>query len=211
MSEQNQAAVENQQLDQPVETDQQTATEAGAADTGLEVDNTLLGNEEQQVVPDAAPIESEFLGAPAEGYQLEDYANMDDQVRESFSEAAKELNLSESAAKLILDKVAPVLEQREREQVQQMNQEWIEKAQGDQEFGGDKLQENLAVAKQALDAFATPELRDLLQESGLGNHPEVIRFMYRAGKAISQDSFVTGAQGATPQRDLAAFYPNTYK
>jgi hypothetical protein len=51
------------------------------------------------------------------------------------------------------------------------------------------------VAKKALDAFGTAELRSLLNESGLGNHPEVIRFMFRAGKAISEDSMVTGTKG----------------
>jgi hypothetical protein len=51
------------------------------------------------------------------------------------------------------------------------------------------------VAKKALDAFGTAELRSLLNESGLGNHPEVIRFMFRAGKAISEDSMVTGNKG----------------
>jgi hypothetical protein len=51
------------------------------------------------------------------------------------------------------------------------------------------------VAKKALDAFGTTELRSLLNESGLGNHPEVIRFMFRAGKAISEDSMVTGTKG----------------
>jgi hypothetical protein len=65
----------------------------------------------------------------------------------------------------------------------------------DQEFGGEKLSENLSVAKKALDAFGTPELRKLLDDSGLGNHPEVIRMMYRAGKAISEDRFVGGSPG----------------
>jgi hypothetical protein len=58
------------------------------------------------------------------------------------------------------------------------------------------LAENLSVAKKALDAFGSPELRVLLEQSGLGNNPEVIRFMFRAGKAISEDSFVGRSTGA---------------
>jgi len=61
------------------------------------------------------------------------------------------------------------------------------------------------VAKKALDSFGTPELRTLLNESGIGNHPELIRFMVRAGKAISSDTFVAGERGAAgARRDLAS-------
>ena len=74
-----------------------------------------------------------------------------------------------------------------------------EKSQSDEEFGGENLSSNLEVAKSALDAFGTDPLKQLLAESGLGNHPEVIRFMYRAGKAISEDSYVGNSQGANPK------------
>ena len=61
----------------------------------------------------------------------------------------------------------------------------------------------------ALKAFATPELRELLQKSGLGNHPEIIRFMYRAGKAISTDDYVGASQGSGASRstpkDMASY------
>ena len=72
--------------------------------------------------------------------------------------------------------------------------EWLETSKADKEFGGEKLPENLGVARKALDAFATPELCKLLDETGLGNHPEVIRMFFRAGKAISEDKFVGGNQ-----------------
>ena len=65
----------------------------------------------------------------------------------------------------------------------------------DKEFGGPALAENLSVAKKALDAFGTAELRTLLNESGLGNHPEIVRLFFRAGKAISEDRVVTGSTG----------------
>jgi hypothetical protein len=60
-----------------------------------------------------------------------------------------------------------------------------------------------------MDAFATPELRTLLNESGLGNHPEIIRAFYRAGKAISEDGFVAGGHKATDKGDAKRLYPNS--
>mgnify|MGYP000700477353 CR=1 FL=1 len=67
-----------------------------------------------------------------------------------------------------------------------------------------------AVAKKALDTFGTPEFRTLLNESGLGNHPEMIRMMFRAGKAISEDKFVPAGSGSPKgAKDAAnALYPN---
>lgn len=137
------------------------------------------------------------LGAP-ESYEFTppEGTNLDPGVIDAFSEIAKELDLSQAAAEKVLNKMAPVLAERSVAQIQAAQQQWIEASTKDKEFGGDKLQENLSVAKKAMDAFATPELRQLLNESGLGNHPEVIRMMYRAGKAISEDGYVGPSQGA---------------
>ena len=123
----------------------------------------------------------------------------------AFSEVAKEANLSQEAAQKLLDKMGPTIAQRQIEQFETIKNDWAQAAQVDKEFGGDKLQENLSVAKKALDSFGTPELRTLLNESGLGNNPEVIRFMYRAGKAISEEKFVGSTTGANPRGTPKSF------
>lgn len=73
-------------------------------------------------------------------------------------------------------------------------QAWAESSKADAEFGGDKLEPNLGIAKTALDQFASPELREMLKTSGLGNHPEVIRAFYRVGKATSVDGDLVRGQ-----------------
>jgi hypothetical protein len=83
--------------------------------------------------------------------------------------------------------------------LEQVRADWANESQTDEEFGGEALNENLNVAKQALDAFGTDAFKSLLQETGFGNHPEIIRFMYRAGKAISEDSYVGNSEGANPR------------
>lgn len=167
--------------------------------------------EQQQVnnagdKPAGAPERYEFKAH--EGYEF------DAGVLDAYTEVAKELNLTQDAAQKVLDKVAPRLQERQLEQVEAIRNEWAQSSRVDKEFGGEALNANLAVAKKALDAFGTPELRSLLNESGLGNHPELIRFMFRAGAAISEDRFVAGSQGgkgAVPKNfnDLAnALYSN---
>lgn len=146
---------------------------------------------------DTAPEKYEFKAPEGREYDAE--------VINNFSEVAKELNLSQDAAQKLLDKMAPIVEQRQIQQIEQVRTQWADASKNDKEFGGDKLQDNLAVAKKALDQFGTPELRTLLNESGLGNHPDVIRFMYRAGKAISEDSYVGADVGRSGKSQPKGF------
>ena len=175
---------------------QQQATE-GQGTQGQQAEGTKTTGE-QEKKPEGAPESYEFK-AP-EGVQF------DDTVIGAFSEVAKDLNLPQDQAQKVLDKMAPVIAARQLEQIQAARVDWAEAAKADKEFGGENLAENLGMAKKALDTFATPELRALLEESGLGNHPEVIRMFYRTGKAISGDRFVAGQGGKTNQGDARRLY-----
>jgi hypothetical protein len=170
-----------------------------------------------------APADAAKTEAPAdakatpEAYEFKapEGRAFDTEVIAEYSKVAKELNLSQEAAQRVLDAVGPKLAERQAAQIEAIRNGWADNSKADKEFGGEKLSENLSVAKKALDAFGTAELRALLNESGLGNHPEIIRFMVRAGKAISEDRFVAGTKGtakpAGPRsfNDLAdALYSN---
>jgi hypothetical protein len=141
-----------------------------------------------------APEKYEF--AAPEGQQF----NSD--VLGEFEATARELDLSQEAAQTLLSKVAPAIQKAQQAEAVRMQNEWAEAARSDKEFGGDKLAENLAVANKALTTFGTPELKTLLDQTGLANHPEIIRAFYKAGKQISSSTFVTGglaqSNDATP-------------
>lgn len=147
--------------------------------------------------------------------ESEEYT-VDDKVIDAFKEAARDLDLSNDAAQKMVDKMAPQIAQRQQEQLQAVQQEWLNASTNDKEFGGENLQENLSIARKAMDQLGTPELGEFLQKSGLGNHPELVRMMYRAGKAISADTYVGPSHGSgaakNQPRDMAgyssALYPN---
>lgn len=80
---------------------------------------------------------------------------------------------------------------------------WAEAVKTDPEIGGDKLNASLATAHKARDAFGTPELVEVLDAYGLGNHPAVVKFFVNAGRAISEDVLVQGSSGAAPTRNAA--------
>lgn len=182
------------------ETADTTATEQAAGDQQTQTTETDTSAQEnadgeQQAEKPGAPEKYEFQAPEGQAF--------DDAILEAYSDVAKELNLSQDDAQKLLDKVAPVMHARQQEQIAQVQEGWAEASRADKEFGGDKLDANLGVAKKALDAFASPELKTLLKDTGLGNNPEVIRFMYRAGKAISEDRIVTGQQAPGSDKSLA--------
>lgn len=156
------------------------------------------GEQQGQKKAEGAPEQYEFT--PPEGKEFSP------EVIGAFSDVARELNLTNEQAQAAIDKLAPAFAAREAQAMEQAREAWAGEASSDKEFGGEKFTENLSVAKKAVDAFASPELRALLEETGLGNHPEVIRVFYRAGKAISEDTFVAGRGGASQTGDARGLY-----
>ena len=72
---------------------------------------------------------------------------------------------------------------------------WEAAVKADKTIGGDKLGENLALAAQALDAFGSAELKQVLRKSGFGSHPEVIKAFVKIGQQVADSKLVTGRVG----------------
>ena len=72
---------------------------------------------------------------------------------------------------------------------------WEEAAKADKDFGGDKFDENLAAAQEALGKLGTPELQDMLKQTGLGSHPEVIRLFVKLAPLVREERPGTGGLG----------------
>ena len=188
---------------QPVDASTEQSTEA-TTDTQQQAESV-----QKQQVSDETSVESETSesetpqGAP-ETYEFntkitDESSELDPEVVTAFGEVAKELDLPQDAAQKVLDKVAPVIQERQAKVLEKVKLDWANDSQADKEFGGEKLAENLEIAKKSLDAFGSDSLKSLLHETGFGNHPEIIRFMYKVGSAISEDSYVGNSEGAMSQ------------
>tara|TARA_Y100000004_G_scaffold134284_1_gene151870 strand:+ start:112 stop:786 length:675 start_codon:yes stop_codon:yes gene_type:complete len=186
-----QQPVDTATSEQTTDTQQQTE---GVQEQQVSDETSVVSETSEQETKQGAPENYEFNSKVADAPQ-----ELDSEVLNAFGDVAKELNLPQEDAQKVLDKVAPVIQERQAKMLEQVRADWASESQSDEEFGGEALNENLNVAKQALDAFGTDAFKSLLQETGFGNHPEIIRFMYRAGKAISEDSYVGNSQGANPR------------
>ena len=214
----------------------QTNTDA-TSETTTAAAATLLSDppagEQQQVTDDATKVEltdeekaaaeTARLAAEAEAeankvpdeyadFTAPDGVALDAEVATEFKALAKELALPQAKAQKVADLGTKMMGKWQAQQAEQMSEasaKWATDTKADKEIGGDKLPENLAVARKALDTFGSPELKTLLNESGLGNHPEIIRLLHKAGKAISEDTYVNGQAGKQSARDPKSMYPNS--
>ena len=68
---------------------------------------------------------------------------------------------------------------------------------------GAGLEREIGFALRAADTFGGPELRQLLEETGLGNHPVVIRTLSGIGRTISEDASTGGIPTAPQDKTFA--------
>lgn len=181
-------------------TQQNAEINAAPASTEATANAEAAGTQESKPAEPAVP-ESYDLKMP-EGVEL------DKAAADEFTAIAKELKLDQATAQKLAD-VAAKQAQRQAEGHAKLVESWVEQVKTDKDIGGDKLNENLAVARKALESFGTPELKDVLNSTGFGNHPEVIRAFYKIGKAISEDRFVAGSPKSGASNDPAKkLFPN---
>lgn len=131
--------------------------------------------------------------------ELPDGVQVDEKLLEQFVPLAKDLGLTQEQGQALIGMHTQALQSLREQFVKSFNdtvQGWAETAKTDKEIGGDKYAENVATAVKAIARFGTPELQAALNETGMGNHPELIRFCLRIGKAISEDAFGPDAGGA---------------
>ncbi len=137
---------------------------------------------------------------------------VDAALLESATPLFKELGLNQEQAQKLVDFQAAQVQAGARSQVEAFNQlkdGWVEQAKSDKEFGGDKFEESVGIAQMALNKFGTPELKELMNDHGVGNHPEMIRFMVRVG-ALTKEDVPGGGNAPSESADRATImYPKS--
>lgn len=166
------------------------------------------------IVPSEAPVAEDAPQTPApkapEQYDFKAAdGKVDPAVLTKFEDIARELDMTQEQAAKLIDQLLPEMATAQKGRQSAQIAAWGDAAKTDKEFGGDKLSENMAIAKKALEAFGTPELTKMLNDSGLGNHPEIIRAFFRAGQKISSGSFVPSGQGTSQAASASSkLYPS---
>lgn len=194
---QQQTQEKTQTQDNATGTDSDKGSETQKTEEELAADKAKAEKVEKEQKQDGAPEKYEFK--PAEGQEL------DAAALEQFEPIARELNLTNEQAQKMVDlygtKIMPMVQQQQVEAWQKTTEQWAADVKADKEIGGDKLTGNLSAAQRALAQFGTPELKEYLEGTGLGNHPELVKAFVKVGKAMSEDGMVTGKESG--QRSAA--------
>lgn len=197
--------------------DQGTGNGEEAASGGEAQDGDQAGGGEDGSDAQGAPEEYADFALP-EGYALPD------DIGTELKDTAKSLNLTQDQAQKLVDlgakqagAILGALASDPAAAFSALGQQWgpifSAQTQADPDIGGAKLEETMAVAVKAFNTFATPGLVQLLNETGLSHHPELIKLMAGVGKAISEDKLVTPQNGKRSGNgarvDPKSLYPNT--
>ena len=87
-------------------------------------------------------------------------------------------------------------EASQRQQWQEQVSQWRKQATEDPQLGGDNLPTTVARAQLALDRFDEGKrIGQLLEQTGYGNNPDVLRFFNRLADALMEDGLVQGQAG----------------
>ena len=168
----------------------------GGDDDGAGDDDDDAGDDDD--AEEGAPDEYDFTAGLPEGVEL------DSSMAEHMAPVLKELNLTQAQAEKLM---AAYIEggsasaEASTNEVVQIVKGWKETARADPEIGGDKWDDTLVQANGVLKKFGTPELiKDVMIGQGVGNHPEVIRFVRRVAAAVGEDTLISGGQTDTTEK-----------
>lgn len=81
--------------------------------------------------------------------------------------------------------------------------QWAEDVKADPDIGGAHLDETHALIKDGIAKFGTPKLAEALNETGLGNHPELVRLFRNIGAQTREDRGGLPPGGGAVPKSLA--------
>ena len=184
---------------------------AGEAKEGQPNETKTEGGEKK---PEEGETKEKTEGAPE---QYEDFSapeglTYDDQFIGTFKDAAKELNLSQKQAQQLLDKCAPVLAERQIEQIKAVSKQWEERTKTDMEIGGENWTRAASDIARVRDRFGVnadgkmdPDIQEFMQ-TPIGNHPGLLKLLARVGRAFGEGDFPRGDVAKDGKVSPAQFY-----
>jgi len=138
-----------------------------------------------------------------------------------FNTIAKELDLNQDQAQRLVDYQSQRTEAANEKQataladaIRKQAEDWTNELKNDPDFGGDNLDKNVGLAVKVTNKFGSPELKAVLDSSGMGNNPELIKMFNKIGKAFAEDSLDPDDMNSESGSDKSAadvLYPNQGK
>lgn len=171
-------------------------------------------------VPEAYKLDPITIGEGESAQTIE----IDSKLLEDVTPQLKEAGITQGAAKKLAPVVLKVQEQvlgRLANDHAAMRADWEKSVREDKDLGGAKLNDTMSLVAKALDKFGaqsvkdkdgkeTNEFRLLMNETGLGNHPVMVKLLSEVGKLVGEDDSLIrpDTSPAAKQDRLEVLYPD---
>lgn len=186
---------------------------AVAAKTAADAAAAAAGSDATKAAADK--VAAEKGGAPQYAdFTMADGVTIDAPLLADVKALAGSLKLDQAGAQSVVDlgaKLVKTFGERQSAELKAEVARWGEATKTDPEIGGAKFNESLALANKVLGTFGSDELKSMLKESGLSQHPELVRLLTKVGAVISEDKFIPAPKpnGSRDPNDYSFMYPNS--
>lgn len=150
----------------------------------------LIGKRIQDLQGDDLKHIHTIKGAPKEHNEYQLPNELTGPEVDWYKKTAFEAGLTQDQAKKVVDSYVEMNRQvmkTQHAQKQSEANEWV--SQLKQEYGS-AFENRVEIAKRAVDAFGGQELKDLLNKSGLGNNPTVVKMFAKIGANLLEDQLI---------------------
>ncbi len=144
-----------------------------------------------------------------EGYEFSypEGVQVDSALEGDFREFAHRNGISADMAQKLVEFNCDAVQQQEVQLNEQIS-DWCEEVRKMPGWQGGAFDEKIGVAHRAVGRFVPPEVAQLLDSTGYGNHPAVVKMFYEIGKNMSEDRYVDAPHTAARRDPASILYPN---
>lgn len=210
--------------------EEKAAETKAAADKVVQeaADKKLLESDDKTLTPDQLAKKKELVKAQEDAkansvpekeyvFKLPEGQELDKGLVDLVTPIFKDAKITQAVAQKLVDAYAPYVKSQVESQQKVAIDNW--KAQiktwGDEtraEFSEGDFKKNVAPAAKFINKFGGEDskaIRELLKDTGVGNHKLIVKMLVNAGKALVEDDFVEGKENKSGDGgvNLRALYP----
>ena len=191
------AVVEGQNVDTGNQEAQQTTTQPEGGDSLLSGGTEQSGQQSGQQEEKAGQQEQQPAMTPeAYGdFTISEGFSVSNEVLAEFKQQAAKLNISKEDAQGLINLQMKTVQAEQAKWVQ-VTQGWADETRNDAEIGGESLGRTVELSKAALSHYDPDNvLFGILEQSGYGNHPKVLRALSKIGADLEKEHKITIGKG----------------
>ena len=148
---------------------------------------------ETQPPAENAEVDRGAVPAADEPYVIEtpEGVEIDQALLDAFTPGFKEQKLTHNQVQEMADAYIASQQSMASGRTEAFNAQrdaWEAELRADPQIGGDRFDDNITRANQFIDRHGDDTVKNLLDNTGLGSHPALVRFLVKAANAVREDS-----------------------